>query len=87
MPASARVPPCSDPAPARRNRRTPQLLSRALRPVGRRPVAELLPLPSRPRSVPWSAFIRDSDRWQADLELARELAELLPDTTDNLSIP
>ena len=37
--------------------------------------------------MPWSAFIRDSDRWQADLELARELAELLPDTTDNLSIP
>ena len=55
--------------------------------VSGRPVAELLPLPSRPKSMAWSAFIRDSDRWRADPGLARELADLLPDTTDDLPIP
>jgi len=55
--------------------------------VSGRPVAELLPLPSRPRSMAWSAFIRASDRWRADPGLARELADLLPDTTDDLPIP
>lgn len=55
--------------------------------VSGRPVAELLPLPSRPRSLAWSAFIRDSDRWRADPGLAQELADLLPDTTDDLPIP
>jgi hypothetical protein len=35
----------------------------------------------------WSAFIRDSDRWRADPGLGRELADLLPDTTDDLPIP
>ena len=52
-----------------------------------RPVAELAPLPSRPKSIPWNAFIRDSDRWRADPGLARELADLLPETTDDLPIP
>ena len=52
--------------------------------VSGRPVAQLLPLPHRPRSMAWSAFFRDSDRWRADPELARELADLLPDTTDDL---
>jgi len=55
--------------------------------VSGRPVAELRPLPSRPRSLPWSTFIRNSDRWRADPGLARELADLLPDTTDDLPIP
>ena len=55
--------------------------------VSGRPVAQLLPLPSRPRSMAWNAFFRDSDRWRADAELARELADLLPDTTDELPIP
>jgi prevent-host-death family protein len=55
--------------------------------VSGRPVAELLPLPARPTSIPWSAFFRDSDRWRADPELTRELANLLPDTTDDLPIP
>lgn len=52
--------------------------------VSGRPVAELAPLPSRPTSMAWSAFIRDSDRWRADPGLARELADLLPGTTDDL---
>jgi prevent-host-death family protein len=52
-----------------------------------RPVAELVPLPQRPRSIPWDAFINGSDRWRADPELARELAEILPETTDDMVTP
>jgi hypothetical protein len=35
----------------------------------------------------WNAFFADSDRWQADPGLTRELEDLLPDTTDDLPIP
>lgn len=55
--------------------------------VSGRPVAELLPLPTRPRLMPWTAFFRDSGRWRADPGLVRELADLLPGTTDDLPIP
>lgn len=34
----------------------------------------------------WDAFFRDSDRWRADPGLAEELAQLLPDTTDDIPI-
>jgi prevent-host-death family protein len=54
--------------------------------VSGRPVAELHPLPARPRSVAWDAFFRHGDRWRADPGLARELADLLPDTTDDLPV-
>ena len=54
--------------------------------VSGRPVAQLLPLPARPRSMTWSAFFQRSDRWRADPGLARELADLLPDTTDDLPL-
>ena len=54
--------------------------------VSGRAVAELVPLRTRPSSAPWETFIRDSARWRADPELARELADLLPDTTDDLPI-
>jgi prevent-host-death family protein len=54
--------------------------------VSGRPVAELVPLPTRPRSVPWDTFIHDSGRWRADSELTRELADLVPGTTDDLPI-
>jgi prevent-host-death family protein len=54
--------------------------------VSGRAVAELVPLRTRPSSAPWETFIRDSARWRADPELARELADLLPDTTDDLLI-
>jgi prevent-host-death family protein len=54
--------------------------------VSGRPVAELRPLPTRPTSMAWDAFFRDNDRWRADPGLAEELAELLPDTTDDLPI-
>jgi prevent-host-death family protein len=52
-----------------------------------RPVAELRPLPTRRRSMNWSTFFGDRDRWRADPELAQELADLLSGTTDDLPIP
>jgi prevent-host-death family protein len=55
--------------------------------VSGRPVAELVPLAERPRSMPWDRFIRESDQWRADPGLAGELADLLPGTTDDLPIP
>jgi prevent-host-death family protein len=54
--------------------------------VSGRPVAELVPLPKRPRFIPWDSFIRGSDRWRADPGLTSELADLLPGTTDDLPI-
>ena len=51
--------------------------------VSGRPVAELVPLASRPRSLAWEALIEGSEGWRADPGLARELAELLPDTTED----
>jgi len=54
--------------------------------VSGRPVADLVPLERRPRSMSWSAFWEDRERWQADPGLARELAELLPDTTDDIPL-
>jgi prevent-host-death family protein len=55
--------------------------------VSGRPVAELVPLPTRPTAMPWNVFFRGKARWLADPELTRELADLLPDTTDDLPIP
>jgi prevent-host-death family protein len=54
--------------------------------VSGRPVAELVPLPKRPRSLPWDTFIQESERWRADPGLTEELADLLPGTTDDLPI-
>ncbi|MGH2579330.1 MAG: type II toxin-antitoxin system Phd/YefM family antitoxin [Actinomycetota bacterium] len=55
--------------------------------VSGRPVAELVPLARRPRSMSWDAFVQDSEAWRADAGLARELAGLLPETTDDVPIP
>lgn len=55
--------------------------------VSGRPVAELVPLPSRPRSLTWEEFVEGSERWRADEGLARDLRALLPDTTDDVPIP
>lgn len=55
--------------------------------VSGRPVAELVPLPRRPTALPWEAFIEDSDEWRADPELTKELAALVPDTTDDAPVP
>ncbi len=54
--------------------------------VSGRPVAELKPLAARPRSVPWSAFMQRRERWQSDPGLATDLADLLPGTTDDLTV-
>lgn len=52
--------------------------------VSGRPVAKLVPLPKRPRSIPWDAFIHGNEHWRADHGLTKELADLLPGTTDDL---
>lgn len=54
--------------------------------VSGRPVAELVPLVTRPRSVTWEAFLRGSEGWRSDAALSQELAELLPETTDDVPI-
>lgn len=54
--------------------------------VSGRPVAELVPLARRPRFIGWDELMQDSEHWQADAGLASELAELLPDTTDDIPI-
>jgi prevent-host-death family protein len=52
--------------------------------VSGRPVAELVPLPHRPKALAWEAFIQAATDWRADSRLARDLRELLPDTTDDV---
>ncbi|MGP8161347.1 MAG: type II toxin-antitoxin system Phd/YefM family antitoxin [Candidatus Dormibacteria bacterium] len=52
--------------------------------VSGRPVAELVPLPSRRSSMAWEEFERDLREARADAGLARQLAELTPDTTDDV---
>jgi len=54
--------------------------------VSGRPVADLMPLPTRPRSIAWETFMEGNDEWRADPGLVRELAALLPDTTDDLPV-
>jgi prevent-host-death family protein len=54
--------------------------------VSGRPVAELVPLAARPRSMSWDAFVQGNEEWRADVALARELADLLPETTDDVPI-
>ena len=50
--------------------------------VDRRPVAELVPLPARARWVPRERVV--AALVQADAALAEDLADALPDTTDEL---
>ncbi len=49
-----------------------------------RPVARLEPLPARARFMPREAFAASVLSQQADADLARELGEIAPDTTDDL---
>jgi hypothetical protein len=37
--------------------------------------------------VSWDAFVQGGEEWRADAALARELADLLPETTDDVPIP
>jgi prevent-host-death family protein len=54
--------------------------------VSGRPVAELAPLATRPRTIPWEALFSGNLDWRADPGLAKELADLLPDTTDDVPV-
>ena len=54
--------------------------------VNGRPVAELIPLPSRPPSLAWDTFMGD-EGWRADPQLTQELARLIPDTSDDVPVP
>ncbi|MBA2751630.1 MAG: type II toxin-antitoxin system prevent-host-death family antitoxin [Actinobacteria bacterium] len=55
--------------------------------VSGRPVAELVPLPSKPTSMPWEQFQKTLQGALADPGLTDQLAELVPDTTDDLPLP
>lgn len=54
--------------------------------ISGRPVAELIPLTRRPQTMTWQQFERHLDGGRADQGLACELAELLPDSTDDVSV-
>jgi hypothetical protein len=45
------------------------------------------PLPGRPQTISWEAFLAEADDWRADPGLAKDLAELLPETTDDVPVP
>lgn len=51
-----------------------------------RPVARLTPVPRRARWISTAALFVDKERWLADSGLRRDLAELLPDTTDDMPL-
>lgn len=53
--------------------------------VDGRAVALLGPLPPRQRWVPRQAFVRNVLAHRADAALTRDLAELAPETTDDLA--
>lgn len=53
--------------------------------VDGRPMAVLRPVGRRPRWIGRDEFIQHISRRQADPALATDLAELVPDTTDDLS--
>ncbi len=54
--------------------------------VSGRPVAELVPLPTRRQTMTWPAFVRHLEAARADPGLAAELVELVPETTDDVEI-
>jgi len=51
-----------------------------------RPVALLGPLPHRPRWMPRASFLRIVADNQADASLRSELADLAPDSTDDIEL-
>jgi len=54
--------------------------------VSGRPVAELIPLPTRRQTMTWTHFERHLDGGRADPGLTGDLAELLPDSTDDIPV-
>lgn len=55
--------------------------------VSGRPVAELIPLARRQQTMRWGEFEQQFEGARADPGLTRELAELLPESTDDVPIP
>ncbi|MEX0946374.1 MAG: type II toxin-antitoxin system prevent-host-death family antitoxin [Acidimicrobiia bacterium] len=53
--------------------------------VSGRPVARLVPLPTRPGTMPWSILASILSKVSADIELGDQLATVLPDTTSDLA--
>lgn len=49
-----------------------------------RPVARLSPARARPTAMPWNVFWQAVGAASADAGLVGELAEILPDTTDDV---
>lgn len=54
--------------------------------VSGRPVAELVPLPKRAQTMSWEQFAQHLAGGLADPALAADLADLLPDSTDDVPI-
>jgi len=54
--------------------------------VSGRPVAELIPLPTRAGTLSWSEFARGLEGALADPALTRQLRDLVPDTTDDAAV-
>ncbi|MGI9033779.1 MAG: type II toxin-antitoxin system Phd/YefM family antitoxin [Acidimicrobiales bacterium] len=55
--------------------------------VSGRPVAQLVPLTKKPTTMGWVELQRGLEGARADPGLAAELSELVPDTTDDVSLP
>lgn len=55
--------------------------------VNGRPVAILGPIGRRPRWIGREEFVRRIELHQADPGLEKDLAELAPDTTDDVPVP
>ncbi len=53
--------------------------------VSGRPVARLVPMASRPTSIPSTTLMTALHKAAADTELAAELAQALSDTTDDVA--
>jgi prevent-host-death family protein len=54
--------------------------------VSGRPVAELVPLPRREQTMSWEQFTEHLAGGLADPRLAADLADLMPDSTDDVPI-
>lgn len=54
--------------------------------VSGRPVAELVPLPQREQTMSWQQFTQLLDGGRTDPQLAADLTDLLPDSTDDVPI-
>ena len=54
--------------------------------VSGRPVAELVPLPTRRRTMTWDQFERQLEGGRADPGLTADLAQLLPESTDDVPV-